>query len=75
MPYAAPGQWYIAVVCGTCNHRVILFPDQSEGKSDLVKSQFTITCPNCREKGSYLAEHYLQPLLQMTHYQGAKSPW
>jgi hypothetical protein len=70
MPYAAPGRWYIAVICARCHHRVILFPDLSEGKSDLGRTQFIITCPNCIEEGSYPAEHYEQPPLKLTHYRG-----
>lgn len=58
MTQVAAGEWYIAVICEQCKHRVILFHDLSEGKSDLEKSQFSITCPNCNLKGSYPAEHY-----------------
>jgi hypothetical protein len=61
MPQAAPGEWYIAVVCKRCNHRVFLFRDMNEGKSDLGKTEFLITCPNCNKPGSYQAEHYQKP--------------
>ena len=56
----APGKWYISVVCEHCTRRLILFPDLTEGKSDLKQSRITITCPDCRNEGSYLAEHYLE---------------
>ena len=55
---ATPGEWYIAVVCEQCNHRVMLFHDLSEGQSDLANSKFLITCPSCNKRGSYPAEHF-----------------
>ena len=62
MSKAAPGEWYISVVCEHCHQRVLIFHDLSEGKSELELSRFHITCPKCQEEGSYIAEHYQVPL-------------
>jgi ribosomal protein S27E len=61
MPQATPNEWYISVVCEHCNHRVLLFPDLSNGTSELMRSRLHITCPECEEEGSYMFEHYQQP--------------
>jgi hypothetical protein len=58
MPYAALGEWYISVVCKHCSHRILLFHDLSEGKSELRQSRLHITCPQCQKEGPYVAEHY-----------------
>ena len=51
-----PGTWYISVVCD-CKERLILFPDLTEGKGTLAGA-FTISCPACGTRASFLAEHY-----------------
>lgn len=61
MPHAASGEWFISVVCEQCNHRVLLFNDLSDGKSDLRQSRFNIVCPECQVEGSYVVEHYHKP--------------
>ena len=63
MSHAALVEWYISVVCEHCSHRILLFHDLSEGKSELLRSRIHVMCPNCQEEGSYMAEHYQQPEL------------
>ena len=60
MLQAAPGQWYIPVMCN-CGRRLLVFHDLDDGKAPLLKSQIVITCPDCKEFGSYQAEHYQEP--------------
>ncbi len=58
---AAPGEWYISVLCKHCLRRILLFYDLSKGKSELRESKLKIICPNCNIEGSYQAEHYQVP--------------
>ncbi len=60
MLQAAPGQWYIAVMCN-CGRRLLVFHDLNEGTAPLLQSQIVITCPECKKFGAYQAEHYQEP--------------
>jgi ribosomal protein S27E len=51
------GEWYIAVVCGQCERRTLLFYDLNKGESLLVGS-YDVTCPNCKREGVFKAVHY-----------------
>jgi len=51
-----PGNWYITLMC-SCNEKVVLFLDRTNGKGSL-RGAFTITCPTCTKRGTYIAEHY-----------------
>jgi len=53
----APGSWYISVVC-SCNKRIVLFRDLTNGKGSL-RGDFSLVCPECGKSGSYPAEHYV----------------
>ena len=57
----SPGKWYISVICQSCKRRIFLFPDLSEGQSNLEKSQISVKCPECGEMTSSPVEHYQQP--------------
>ena len=56
-----PGKWYISVICESCKRRILLYPDLSDGLSDLKTSRLSVTCPNCKLTSAALAEHYLHP--------------
>ena len=58
---AAPGEWYISVVCEVCKRRVLLFRDLSKGKSKVEKSWISLKCPECHQNTSSQIEHYLEP--------------
>jgi predicted nucleic-acid-binding Zn-ribbon protein len=50
------GTWYIVVTCAECKSTLYLFRDLTEGKGSLNAS-YTVTCPRCRHKGQYEAQH------------------
>ncbi len=51
------GHWYIAAECSHCKTLTCLFPDVSEGLSQLSGSYF-MRCPRCKELGNYDVQHY-----------------
>ncbi len=58
-----PGDWYLMFVCNSCETRQVLFPDLSNGKSDL-KAIYVTDCGLCGHKGSYdgdAIERYQHP--------------
>jgi hypothetical protein len=52
------GRWYIAVTCEKCKSKLVLFPDLTEGKSDLQRSGYSLICPRCKDLTDGKAEHY-----------------
>jgi hypothetical protein len=64
MPHAAPGKWYISVVCEKCSHRTLLFHDLNQGKSDLGRSRIVSTCSQCHTQASLVVEHYQVPMVK-----------
>ena len=57
----SPGKWYISLVCEHCKRRILLFPDLSQGKSDLKNSRISTECPECHKETSSEVEHYWRP--------------
>jgi hypothetical protein len=57
----SPGKWYISLVCEYCNRRIFLYPDLTNGESDLQHSRIALNCPRCQKETSSQVEHYLQP--------------
>ncbi len=57
----SPGQWYISVLCEHCKRRIILYPDLSQGKSELNNSRISLQCPECDAETSSQVEHFFQP--------------
>jgi DNA-directed RNA polymerase subunit RPC12/RpoP len=50
-----PGEWYLLFKCIHCSKRQVLFPDLSQGKSE-VRATYTVECPECGGRGSYDSE-------------------
>jgi ribosomal protein S27E len=51
-----PGAWYLMFVCEGCHIRQVLFPDLSDGKSQ-INATYTVDCPQCGHQGSYDSDH------------------
>jgi hypothetical protein len=47
------GKWYVVLTCGSCGVRQPLYPDPSEGKSE-IKSAI-VRCPVCQRNRFYQA--------------------
>lgn len=57
----SPGKWYISIVCEHCKRRIFLYPDLTQGQSDLKQSRISMACPRCELETSSQVEHYQQP--------------
>lgn len=58
-----PGHWYLMFVCAYCKTRQVLFPDLSNGTSQ-INANYTVTCAMCGHGNSYdsdAIERYYHP--------------
>lgn len=51
----SPGHWYLMYTCKGCQKRQILFPDLSDGKSQ-IHATYIVGCLHCGQEGSYDSE-------------------
>ena len=50
-----PGRWYLTFVCEHCKTRQVLFPDLSDGTSQ-INAIYYVDCANCNHNGAYDSE-------------------
>ena len=48
----SPGHWYLMFSCVHCQERQILFPDLTNGTSD-IRGSYTVRCERCGLSGKY----------------------
>jgi ribosomal protein S27E len=53
----SPGKWYLAVTCGNCQCKIVLFADFSSGNC-LLEASMMVRCPDCGHEASYTVERY-----------------
>jgi formate dehydrogenase maturation protein FdhE len=55
MPFAdcKPSKWYVVITCDSCGIRQPLYPDPSDGKSELESA--IVRCPLCKCNHFYKA--------------------
>jgi hypothetical protein len=63
MPQATPGKWFISVIC-ECSHRMLIFPDLTQGNSDPGRTFVRTICPDCKTEASRQIEHYQVPMVK-----------
>ena len=51
-----PGSWYLRYTCDGCKSAQVLFPDLSNGTSN-IKATYVIECPECAHSGAYESEN------------------
>jgi hypothetical protein len=51
-----PGAWYLLFLCKNCNTKQVLFPDLSNGKSE-INAIYHLPCPECGFEATCDAEN------------------
>jgi DNA-directed RNA polymerase subunit RPC12/RpoP len=50
-----PGEWYLTFVCNGCKSKQVLFPDLSNGTSN-IRATYSVACHTCGHKDAYESE-------------------